>query len=101
MLLYDSLNLVISAFISELLGARFRINEVESAAEVGLCYMHNAAVRCLLSSTSAKNYHNRIVCLKIIPSRRWTFLRHSVEKKLVCPTGNQIHKDVTEILTLL
>ena len=54
MLLYDSLNLVISAFISELLGAWFRINEVESAAEVGLCYTHNAAVRCLLSNTSAK-----------------------------------------------
>jgi len=49
-LLYDSLNLVINAFSSELLGAwfRFRINEVESAAEVGLCCTHNALVRCLL-----------------------------------------------------
>jgi len=35
-LLYDSLNLVINAFSSGLLGAWFRINEVESAAEVGL-----------------------------------------------------------------
>jgi len=48
MLLYDSLNLVINAFISELLGAWFRIKEVESAAEVGLCCTHNAPVRCLL-----------------------------------------------------
>jgi len=48
MLLYDSLNLVINAFISELLGAWFRINEVESAAEVELCCTHNA-VRCLLA----------------------------------------------------
>jgi len=36
-LLYDSINLVISALSSGLLGAWFRINEVESAAEVGLC----------------------------------------------------------------
>jgi len=49
MLLYDSLNLVISAFISELLGARFRINEVESAAEVGLCYTHAQCTSALSS----------------------------------------------------
>jgi len=47
-LLYDSLNLVINAFSSGLLGAWFRINEVESAAAVGLCCKHNAPVRCLL-----------------------------------------------------
>ena len=47
-LLYDYLSLVINAFSSELLGAWFRINEDESAAEVGLCCMHNAPVRCLL-----------------------------------------------------
>ena len=40
-LLYDSLNLVISALSSGLLGVWFRINEVESPAEVGLCCMHN------------------------------------------------------------
>jgi len=28
--------------------ARFRRKEVNSAAAVGLCHMHNAAVRCLL-----------------------------------------------------
>jgi len=47
-LLYDSLNLVVNAFSSGLLAAWFRINEVESAAEVGLCCTHNAPVRCLL-----------------------------------------------------
>jgi len=47
-LLYDSLNLVINAFSSGLLGAWFRRNEVESAAAVGLCCTHNAPVRCLL-----------------------------------------------------
>ena len=34
---YDSLNLVINAFSSGLLGAWFRRKEVESAAAVGLC----------------------------------------------------------------
>ena len=47
-LLYDSLNLVINAFSPELLGAWLRINEVDSAAEVGRCCTHNAPVRCLL-----------------------------------------------------
>jgi len=47
-LLYDSLNLVINAFSWRLLGAWFRINEVKSAAEVGLCFTHNAPMRCLL-----------------------------------------------------
>ena len=42
--LYDSLNLVINAFSSGLWGKK----EVESAAAVGLCCMHNASVRCLL-----------------------------------------------------
>jgi len=51
--LFDSriipcLNLVINAFISGLMGAWLRINEVESATEVGLCYTHNSPVRCLL-----------------------------------------------------
>ena len=42
-LLCDSLNLVINAFSAELLGgAWFRRKEVESAAAVGLCCMHNA-----------------------------------------------------------
>ena len=49
MLLYDSsLNLVINAFSWGLLGAWFRINEVESAAEVGLCCTHNPPVCCIL-----------------------------------------------------
>ena len=43
-LVYDSLSLVISAFFSGLLGPWFRINEVESAAEVGLCCTHNVDV---------------------------------------------------------
>jgi len=48
-LVYDSLDLVINAFISGLLGgAWFRINEVESAAEVALCCTHSAPVRYLL-----------------------------------------------------
>jgi len=47
-MLYGSLNRVIDAFISGRLEAWFRRNEVESAAEVGLCCMHNAHVRCLL-----------------------------------------------------
>jgi len=38
---------VINAFSSGLLGAWFRINEVQSAAEVGLCCMHNAPVLAL------------------------------------------------------
>jgi len=48
MLLYDSINTVINAFSLGLLEAWFRINEVERAAEVGLCCMHNAPIRCLL-----------------------------------------------------
>jgi len=48
MLLYDSPNLAINVFSSGLLGAWFRVNEVESAAEVGQCCTHNALVRCLL-----------------------------------------------------
>ena len=47
-MLYDSLSLVINAFSSGLLGAWFRINEVESASEVGLCCTDNAPVRYLL-----------------------------------------------------
>jgi len=48
-LLYDSLNLVINALSSGLLGAWFRRKEVESAAAVGLCCTHNACapMRCL------------------------------------------------------
>ena len=49
MLLYDALNLVINAFSSGLFGGIWlRRKEVESAAAVGLCYTHNAPVRCLL-----------------------------------------------------
>jgi len=48
MLLYNSTNLVINAFSSGLLGAWFRRKEVESAADVGLRYTHNAPVRCLM-----------------------------------------------------
>ena len=47
-LLYDSINLVISAFSSGLLGAWFRRKEVESTAAVGLCCTQRAPVRCLL-----------------------------------------------------
>jgi len=48
MLLYDSLNLVINLLSSGQLGAQLRINETESAAEVGLCCTHNAPVCYLL-----------------------------------------------------
>jgi len=48
-LLYDSINLVINAFSSGLLGAWFRRKEVESAAAVGLCCRHNVPVHCILS----------------------------------------------------
>ena len=48
MLLYDSLTLVVNAFISGFLGAWFRITKVESAAEVGLCCTQNAPVHCFL-----------------------------------------------------
>jgi len=47
-LLCDSLNLVINAFSSKLLAAWLRLNEVESAAHVGLCCTHNAPAQCLL-----------------------------------------------------
>jgi len=47
--IYDSLTLVISAFKSGLFEARFKINEVESAAEVRLCCTHNAPVRWILA----------------------------------------------------
>jgi len=43
-LLYDSVNLVINVFSSGLLSTWFKINEVESAAEDGLC------CTCALSS---------------------------------------------------
>jgi len=55
-LVYDSLNLVINAFISGLLGPWFRINEVESAAEVALCCTHSAPVRCLLDFLFRKRW---------------------------------------------
>ena len=44
-LLYDSLNLVINAFSSGLLGAWFRREKVESAAGVGLYCTHYAPAR--------------------------------------------------------
>jgi len=50
-LLYNSLNLVISAFSLGLFlhwGVWFRRKEVESAAAVGLCCTHNEPVCCLL-----------------------------------------------------
>jgi len=96
-LLYDSLNRVINAFSSGLLGAWFRRKEVESAAAVGLCCtkhqctvfwfplsQSNAEVldrwggetkhhliSYFLSNTSAKNYRSRIVHVKIIASQMW------------------------------
>ena len=46
-LLYDSLSLVLNAFSSGLLGARVRINEVESTAEVGLLHAQcTSALSC-------------------------------------------------------
>jgi len=47
-MLYDSLNLIISAFSLGLLGTWFRRKEVDSAAAVGLRCTHNEPVRCLL-----------------------------------------------------
>ena len=44
---YDSVNLVVNAFSSGLMGAWFRRNEVESASAVGLCCTHNAPMCCL------------------------------------------------------
>jgi len=44
---YDSLNLVINAFSSGLLGGMVQ-EKVDSAAAVALCCTHNAPVRCLL-----------------------------------------------------
>jgi len=100
-LLYDSINIVINAFNSGLLGAWFRKKEVESNPAVGLCCTYNAPVRCLLfllsqcnaealdrwggktkhhliscflSNTSAKNYRNRIVYVKLITSKMWDVL---------------------------
>jgi len=79
------------------MGAQFRINEVESAAEVGLCCMHNAPVQSsgfpilqgnaealdrwgektkhhlisyFLSNTSTKKYHDQIIEVKIIARQR-------------------------------
>jgi len=43
-LLYNSLNIVINAFSSGCCGAWLRANEVDSAAEVGLCCTHNAPI---------------------------------------------------------
>jgi len=48
MLLYDSLNLVINAFSSGLLGGVVQEKGVESTAAVGLCCMHKAPVHCIL-----------------------------------------------------
>jgi len=44
--IYDSLNLIVNAFSWGLfgVGAQFRRKEVESAAAVGLCCLHNAPV---------------------------------------------------------
>jgi len=74
-------------------GIWFRINEVESAAEVGLCCTHNAPgfpisqgnaealcgktkhhlISHYLRTTSAKSYRNGIVYVKIIASQRDVF----------------------------
>jgi len=98
-LLYDSLNLVISAFSLRLLvgmvqekRSRQRCNSwtVLHAQCTSVLYsgfplsQGNAEVldrwggktkhhliSCFLSNTSAKNYRNRIVYVKIIASRRW------------------------------
>jgi len=99
MLLYDSLDLVINAFSSGLLGAWFRKNKAESAAEAGVdcaaCTMHHTLssgfphlqgnaealdrrggktehhlISCFLGKTSAKIYRNRIVCVNIIANQR-------------------------------
>jgi len=54
-LLYGSLNLVINALSSGLLGAWFRRKEVEGAAAVGLCCTHivRAPMRCLPEKMSS------------------------------------------------
>ena len=84
--------------LGAVVGAWFRRNELDSAAAVGLCCMHNAPVCCLLgflflqgnaealdkwggkakhrliyyflTNTSAKNCRNRIVYVNIIASQR-------------------------------
>jgi len=98
-LLYDFLNLVINrAFSSGLLVAWYRRKEVESAAAVALLHSQSTSALCsgfpvshgnaealdrwgeqtkqrlisyFLSNTSAKNYCNRTVYVKIITSQRW------------------------------
>ena len=99
--------LYITELLQGLLEAWFRRKELDSAAAVGRCCMHNASLHGLLgflfrkgnaealdrlggkakhhliahflSNTSAQNYRNRIVYVKIIVSRRWdVFLRNSV-----------------------
>jgi len=101
-LLCDSLNLVISAFSFVLLGgmvqekgSREHCNswtvlhaQCTSVLYSGFPFLqgnaaaldrwggktkHHCLISYFLSNTSAKNYHNRIVYVKIIASQRWTF----------------------------
>ena len=104
-LLNDSLNFVVNALSSGLLGAWFRRKEVESAAAVGLCCTHNAPllssefpispgsaeplnrwggktkyrlISYFLINTSAKYYRHRIVYVKIKANQRWDVFRDTV-----------------------
>ena len=104
---YDSLNLVINSFSSGLLGGMVQDKlrrercrswtvlhaQCTSALSPGFSISQGNAealdrwdgktkrhlISYFLSNTSAKNYRNRIVYVKIIASLRGTFLRHSVE----------------------
>jgi len=39
----------------------------------------HSLISYFLSNTSAKNYHNRIMYVKVVASQRWdVFLKHSV-----------------------
>jgi len=116
-LLNDFLNqIVINVF--SFWGTWFMRKEVKSAAAVGLRCKHKAPVHCLvrflfaealdrwdgktkhhlisyfLSNTSAKNYHNRIVYVKIIASQRWNVFWDTVYITL-CGIQQQWKTDTT------
>jgi len=108
MLLYYSLNLVINAFSSGLLRGMIQGKwsgqccrswtvlhaQCTSALSSGVPILQGNAealdrwcgkakdhlISYFLSNTSAKNYHNWIVYVKIIASQRGTFLRHNVNR---------------------
>ena len=111
-LLSNSLSLVISAIRS--IGGMIQEKESRqhcsswtvlhaqctSALSSGFLISHGNAealhmwggISYFLSNTSAKNYHNWIVCVKIIASQRWdVFLRHGVIDKMWLLESEGVH----------